>query len=137
MERLIVSAKLDHVTITAADFRTAFEFYDAILGALGLVRVTELVDEEEDVAAVEAAAWGPSDGQAFLWLVTGDVPTTGLHVRISAASRVDVEAFYEDGVRSGGTGHAAPRRWTPYRRGEYNAILRDPDGNFVEAVASE
>jgi hypothetical protein len=41
------------------------------------------------------------------------------------------------GAAAGGGTHAAPRRWPIYRRGEFNAILRDPQGNLVEAVAPE
>jgi len=128
---------LDHVTITAADFKAALEFYDAALGALGLVRLEELVDEEEDEPVVEAAAWGRPDGTSVLWVVSGAVPTTGLHLRLRAESRGQVETFHLAGVAAGGTTHAAPRRWPIYRRGEFNAILRDPQGNLVEVAGPE
>lgn len=128
---------LDHVTIAAADFARSFAFYDAALRALGLHRLAELVDEEEDEAAVEAAAWGPESGDSVLWLVSGAPETRNAHVRLRAASRREVEAFHDAALAAGGTGHAAPRRWTPYRRGEFNAIVRDPAGNLIEAVAPE
>jgi catechol 2,3-dioxygenase-like lactoylglutathione lyase family enzyme len=132
-----VPAALDHVTITASDFPASLTFYDAALGALGLVRLVELVDEEEDTPELEAAAWGPPDGTATLWLVTGRLPTTGAHVRLHADSRQQVETFHSTAVASGGIEHAAPRRWTVYRRGEFNAIVADPAGNLLEAVAAE
>lgn len=125
------------VTITAADFATALDFYDAALGALGLDRLDELVDEEEDQPVVEAAAWGRPDGTSVLWVVTGPIPTTGLHLRLQADSRRQVETFHQAGVAAGGATHAAPRRWPIYRRGEFNAILRDPQGNLIEAVGPE
>jgi catechol 2,3-dioxygenase-like lactoylglutathione lyase family enzyme len=128
---------LDNVTITAADFAVALGFYDAALGALGLVRLDELVDEEDEDPAVEAVAWGRPDGRGVLWLVSGAPPTTGLHLRLRADSRVQVEAFHASGVQAGGSGHAAPRRWPIYRRGEFNAIVRDPQGNLIEAVSAE
>jgi catechol 2,3-dioxygenase-like lactoylglutathione lyase family enzyme len=128
---------LDHVTITAADFAATLGFYDAALGALGLVRLDELVDEEEDEPVVEAAAWGRPDGTSVLWVVSGPVPTSGLHLRLRAESRLQVETFHQAGVAAGGATHAAPRRWPIYRRGEFNAILRDPQGNLVEVVAPE
>jgi catechol 2,3-dioxygenase-like lactoylglutathione lyase family enzyme len=128
---------LDHVTLTAADFAASAAFYDAALGALGLVRVAELVDEEEDDPPVEALAWGGGDGHGVLWLVHGDRSTSGLHVRFQAGSRVDVEAFHRAAVQSGGREVGAPRRWPLYRRGEFNAIVADPGGNLVEAVAPE
>jgi catechol 2,3-dioxygenase-like lactoylglutathione lyase family enzyme len=128
---------LDHVTVTAADFAASFAFYDAALGALGLVRLTELVDEEEDDPPVEAAAWGRPDEVGIVWLVTGRRPTSGLHVRLRADSRHQVETFHADALRAGGAPHAAPRRWALYRRGEFNAIVADPAGNLIEAVAAE
>jgi hypothetical protein len=132
-------AVLDHVTLTvrAPDLAARVGFYDAALGALGLVRVAELVDEEEDDAAVEAVAWGHADGAGLVWLVIGDEPTTGVHVRLRADSRGQVETFHADAVRAGGTERTAPRRWVLYRRGEFNAIVADPAGNLIEAVAAE
>ena len=130
-------AALDHVTITVTDLAAGVRFYDAALGALGLVRSTELVDEEEDDPQVEAAAWGPDGGRAFAWLVRGAAATRGLHLCFAAQSRAQVEAFYDAAVDVGGSPHSAPRRWTPYRRGEFNAIVGDPAGNLVEAVAPE
>ncbi len=129
-------ATLDHVTITATDLARSLDFYDAALGALGLNRVRELVDEEEDDAAVEAAAWGTGP-TPLLWLVAGTPATERAHVAIRADSRVEVEAFYWAGLQAGGSAHSAPRRWTIYRRGEFNAILADPDGNLIEAVCTE
>jgi catechol 2,3-dioxygenase-like lactoylglutathione lyase family enzyme len=132
-------AALDHVTLTvaAADFAARLAFYDAALGPLGLVRVAELVDEEEEDPAVEAAGWGPDHGDGLVWLVIGERPTAGLHVRLRTESRAQVETFYAAAVRAGGAEHAAPRRWVLYRRGEFNAIVADPAGNLIEAVAAE
>lgn len=130
-------AALNHVTITVTDLAAGVRFYDAALGALGLVRSTELVDEEEDDPQVEAAAWGPDGGRAVAWLVSGVAATRGLHVCFATQSRAQVEAFFDAAVDAGGSPHSAPRRWTPYRRGEFNAIVGDPAGNLVEAVAPE
>jgi catechol 2,3-dioxygenase-like lactoylglutathione lyase family enzyme len=128
---------LDSITLTAADFAAAVDFYEAALGALGLVRVSELVDEEEDDAEVEAVAWGDPEGSGLLWLVAGVAATTGLHVRFRADSRVQVETFHAVAVEHGGVTFTAPRRWALYRRGEFNAIVADPAGNLIEAVAAE
>ena len=128
---------LDHVTVTAADFAASLAFYDAALGALGLVRLAELVDEEEDAPVLEAAAWGPADAQGVVWLVSGLPATTGLHIRLRAESRQQVETFHDAALRAGGAEYAAPRRWLLYRRGDFNAIVADPAGNLVEAVAPE
>jgi catechol 2,3-dioxygenase-like lactoylglutathione lyase family enzyme len=128
---------LDHVTVTAADLARSVAFYDAALGALGFVRVAELVDEEEDDAELEAVGYGPAGQSAELWLVRGATPTTGLHIQLRADTRAVVETFHGLALTAGGAAHAAPRRWPIYRRGEFNAIVRDPDGNLVEVVAPE
>jgi catechol 2,3-dioxygenase-like lactoylglutathione lyase family enzyme len=128
---------LDHVTVTASEFPAASVFYDAALGSLGLVRVDELVDEEEDEPELEAVAWGRPDEAGVLWLVRGADITTGLHLRFRAESRSQVESFHDAAVRNGGSSFTAPRRWVLYRRGEFNAIVADPDGNLIEAVAAE
>jgi hypothetical protein len=109
-----------------------------VLTALGLVRVHELVDEEEDEPAVEAVGWErPDDGSTAVWLVRASPPTTGLHLRFAANSAAEVETFFGIGVAAGGIGQAAPRRWPIYRRGEFGATLRDPLGNLIEVVAPE
>ena len=128
---------LDHVTVTASDFAASLAFYDATLATLGLVRLYELGDEEEDDAEVEAAAFGPADGQAVLWLVVGTTPTRGSHLALRVEHRKDIERFYAAALAHGGRDHSAPRRWALFRRGDFNAIVRDPDGNLVEAVAPE
>jgi catechol 2,3-dioxygenase-like lactoylglutathione lyase family enzyme len=128
---------LDSLTLTAPDLPAVATFYDAALGALGWERVDELVDEEEDDAAVEAVGWGPVDGTSQLWVVTGVLATTGLHLRLRVDSRVEVETFHLTAVAAGGSTFAAPRRWPIYRRGEFSAIVRDPLGNLVEVVAPE
>jgi catechol 2,3-dioxygenase-like lactoylglutathione lyase family enzyme len=131
-----VPAALDHVTLTVTDLAASIAFYDAALAPLGIERVHELGDEEEEQVELEAAAYG-NDGHAVLWLVTGPVRTTAVHVAFRAAHRDQVEAFHRAGLAAGGRSHAAPRRWAIFRTGEFNAILRDADGNLVEAVSAE
>jgi catechol 2,3-dioxygenase-like lactoylglutathione lyase family enzyme len=129
---------LDHVTISVTDLAAGIRFYDAALTAVGFVQLAELADdEEEDDPPIEAVGWGTPDGRTAVWLVSGVIPTAGLHLCFRVASHVEVETFFTDAVQAGGTGFAAPRRWAIYRRGEVNAIVRDPAGNLVEAVAAE
>lgn len=127
---------LDHVTITASDFTASLRFYDAVLGALGMQRLHELGDEEESDSAVEVAAYG-TDEHASVWVAAGAAPTTRVHLAFGASSSADVEAFHTAALATGGSSHDAPRRWPIFRRGEFNAIVRDPDGNLLEAIAPE
>lgn len=132
---------IDHVTITVTDLARSVAFYDAALGALGMDRVVELGDEEEDAAAVEAIGWGePELGEPprpALWVIAGPHSTSGLHVCLRVRTRSGVEAFHAAAIAAGGRSHDAPRRWPIFRTGEFNAIVRDPDGNLIEAVAPE
>lgn len=130
-------SRLDHLTVTASDLAASTAFYDAALGTLGWTRVLEIGDEEEDDADVEVIGWSRPDGVAQLWLVTGATPTRGLHLAITAQSSADVSAFHDAAVAAGGRSHDAPRRWAIIRRGQFNAIVADPDGNLIEAVAPE
>jgi catechol 2,3-dioxygenase-like lactoylglutathione lyase family enzyme len=131
-----VAASLDHVTVSASDFARSLDFYDAALGALGLNRIAEFGDEEEGDPELEAAAWGTGEAP-MLWLVAGRQRTTAAHVCLRAGSRGEVEAFHAAALANGGASHDAPRRWAIFRRGAFNAIVRDPDGNLIEAVAPE
>jgi catechol 2,3-dioxygenase-like lactoylglutathione lyase family enzyme len=130
-------ARLDHVTIAAADLDASLRIYDAALTALGLQRQHELRDEEDDDAAIEAVGYGAADRGALLWLVAGTSPTRSVHVSLRAGSRAAVQRFHDAAVAAGGASHDAPRRWPLYRRGDFNAIVRDGDGNLIEAVADE
>ena len=128
---------LDHVTLTASDFAASLAFYDATLGALGLVRFVEFGDEEEDDAEIEAAAWGVEGGAPVLWLVAGERATSAVHLCLAATSPTEVRDFHAAALARGGRSHDAPRRWAIFRRGQFNAIVLDPDGNLIEAVAAE
>ena len=128
---------LDHVTVVAADLATSLVFYDEALSALGLVRAAEFGDEEEADAQIEAVGWGAPGAAPLLWVVAGDVPTRGAHLSLSASARADVERFHSAALAAGGTSRAAPRRWAIYRRGEFSAVVADPDGNLVEVRAPE
>jgi len=128
---------LRHITLCAGSFATSLAFYDAALGSLGLIRVQEFGDEEEDDAPVEAAGFGRPDAAPSFWLVSGTAPTTGAHAAFTARSRADVEAFYAAALAAGGTARQAPRRWEIYRAGYFGAVVADPDGNLVEAALDE
>ena len=127
---------LDHVTLTVSDLPRSQAFYDAALEPLALTRVVDYLDpEDEDEAGVEAVGYGPREATARLWLVAGTPPTTGAHVALRAVDADAVEAFFAAGRAAGGRVRQMPRPWAIYRPGVVTAMLVDPDGNVVEAVA--
>ena len=129
--------EFDSVTVVASDFGRSLVFYDAVMRALGVERIAEFGDEEEDAADLEAAAWATTSGTPVLWLVTGMPPTTGGHVTLRTSSRAGVDGFFAAACAAGGTPRSAPRRWVIFRRGTVSAAVSDPDGNTVEVVAPE
>jgi catechol 2,3-dioxygenase-like lactoylglutathione lyase family enzyme len=123
--------------VTATDFPASLAFYDATLGALGWVRSLEIGDEEESDAAIEVVGWGPPEEPAAVWLVTGANPSRGLHLALAVNSSAVVERMYAAALAAGGSAHDAPRRWPIIAKGEFHAIVADPEGNLIEAVAPE
>jgi hypothetical protein len=72
-----------------------------------------------------------------VWLVVGDRSTQGAHLAVRVDCEASVVAFHSSALAAGAASHDAPRRWPIYRRGEFNAIVSDPDGNLIEAIAAE
>ena len=129
-------AGLDHVTLTVPDLAAAAAFYDTVLAPLGLTRLVDYEDpEDEDEAGVEAVGYGVDAVQ--LWLVVGAQATTGLHLAFSAVDRCAVDTAHAEAVAAGAVSEHAPRGWQIYRPGRYAAMLRDPAGNVVEAFTDQ
>jgi catechol 2,3-dioxygenase-like lactoylglutathione lyase family enzyme len=97
----------DHVTIRVIDRIASERFYDTVLAPLGIDRTyrTRWFSEWQDFMLA-----GADDA---------DPPTRRLHVAFAAPSREHVDEFWQAGTDAG------------YADG---ALLRDPDGNSVEAV---
>ncbi len=132
-----VATRLTHVTVGTADLAAALAFYDAALAPLGLGRVAEFGDEEEDNPTTEAAGWGNEGQPPLLWLVTTPDATRRAHLSLRADSTDQVRAFHAAALAAGGRSQRAPRRWTVFRRGDFAAAVADRDGNVVEVTARE
>ncbi|MGO8869935.1 MAG: VOC family protein [Acidimicrobiales bacterium] len=117
---------LDHLSIQCDDLAASAAFYDAVLGAVGGVRLMEI-----GVAIGYGVAPHPS-----FWIgrqTTGD-GFRETHIAFAAPDRPSVDAFFDAAVASGATVLHAPRLWPEYHPDYYGAFVRDPDGNNVEAV---
>lgn len=112
----------DHVVIRCSD-RTASEaFYRPLLDAL-------------DVPVTGGGAfvqWGGDFSIALAGPERG--VTTGLHLAFAAASREQVDAWWQLGRDAGFADAGAPGPRPRYRDDCYGAFLLDPDGNSIEAV---
>jgi catechol 2,3-dioxygenase-like lactoylglutathione lyase family enzyme len=118
-----------YLTVGISDLARAAAFYDAVLGALGLVR---LQTEAEEVG------YGVPGGRCELWATRpyDGKPATvgnGSMPALLAGDEAAVRAFHAAGLAAGGRDEGAPG-YRPYGPSFYACYLRDPDGNKISAV---
>lgn len=121
----------DHLSIGVEDLERAAAFYDAVLGALGHVRLWR---------TARAAGYGPPGftGEAPFAIVHGGEaakpPGRGSHIAFQAPSRDAVDRFHAAALAMGGVDEGPPGIREHYDPGYYAAFVRDPDGHRIEAV---
>jgi catechol 2,3-dioxygenase-like lactoylglutathione lyase family enzyme len=120
---------LNHVSLSVADLEAARRFYDAVLGALGYVRVWT------DDAAL---GYGPPGEEDRLTLKLRPDRTasvdSGSHVALSAPDREAVERFHAAALAHGGRCDGRPGLRPQYGADYYAAFVIDLDGHRLEAV---
>jgi catechol 2,3-dioxygenase-like lactoylglutathione lyase family enzyme len=115
---------IDHTGIGVANVEHSAAFYDAVLGALGLQRVKQLLSGQR----LDGIGYG-SDFPVF-WIDRFH-PHSVRHIAFAARSRAEVDASYAAAREAGATDNGAPGfRQQRY----YAAFVLDPDGNNIEAV---
>ncbi len=118
-----------HVTIGSDDPDKAAEFYDAVLGTLGI----GVFFKGEGIASYGTATGPktfvvrPFDGQPA-------VPGNGGHIAYLAESRAQVDAFHAKALELGGSCEGPPGVRAHYHPNYYGAYVRDPEGNKIQAV---
>jgi catechol 2,3-dioxygenase-like lactoylglutathione lyase family enzyme len=120
---------IDHLGINCIDWARSQEFYDKVLGVLGLSR-------QMDVGV--AIGYG-TDGKPTFWIAdagagTASGPNREVHVAFAADDAAGVQAFFRTALALGAEALHEPRLWPEYHPGYYGAFVRDPDGNNIEAV---
>lgn len=122
---------LDHVSITVSDIARAEPFYDAIMTALGVVKV----GARADWLGYGERARPDHPERSYLSIRKGAKPEEafGRHWCFKAPARAMVDAFWHAGLAAGGTDQGTPGL-RAYHPGYYAAFLADPDGNRLEAV---
>ncbi|CAB3965891.1 glyoxalase [Burkholderia cenocepacia] len=123
---------LDHVSISVPDIERARPFYDAIMAALGAAKVydrpTALGYGERCNANDTASTF------LAVYLDPAEIGASKRHWCFKAASREQVDAFFEAGLATGGQSDGEPGLRPRYHGDYYGAFLVDPAGNRVEAV---
>ena len=122
---------LDHVYIVASDMAAAKRFYDAVMDALGVVKVGSRADW---IGYGERADADHPD-RIYIAIRNASAPQAPypLHWCFKARSRTEVDAFWNAGRAAGGSDDGPPGL-RHYHASYYAAFLRDPDGNRIEAV---
>jgi catechol 2,3-dioxygenase-like lactoylglutathione lyase family enzyme len=122
---------LDHVSITVTEITAAERFYDAIMSALNVVKV----GAREDWIGYGERARAENPERVYLSIrKSAHVDSSfGRHWCFKAATRKQVDAFWNLGMANGGANEGPPGLRS-YHPSYYAAFLRDPDGNRVEAV---
>jgi len=123
---------LDHVSITVRDLTRARLFYRAVMAALG---AREVYDEPHAIGFGERNS-GADDAHSYLSVFESPEaqPDERRHVCFRTASRAQVRACFEAGLRAGGTGDGAPGVRPSYHASYYAAFLHDLEGNRIEVV---
>ncbi len=121
-------AALDHVTVGVSDLWRSRAFYERALAPLGLT--------ETNTADVLPNEVEFGDGEQHPFAISTDYPVGApIHVAFDAGSPEQVRAFHAAALAAGGTDNGAPgvRRRCSERC--YGALVLDPDGHNIEAIA--
>lgn len=117
---------LDHLTVPVRDYETSKRFYERALRPLGYAVLLDWPDRRRAYLGIEKS---PS----ALWLAESYAAGT-LEVSLSAEDADAVDAFYAAALSAGGVAQDEPGIRPEYSRDYYAALVRDPDGNSIEAV---
>jgi catechol 2,3-dioxygenase-like lactoylglutathione lyase family enzyme len=121
---------LDHVGFPVTDYARSVAFYEKALAPLG-IKLLKQFNLSED-GSDGYAGFGRQRPQ--FWIGTGQPLTGRLHVAFAAATRQEVEAFYEAALAAGGRDNGAPGLRPHYHANYYGGFVFDPDGHNIEAV---
>lgn len=122
---------IDHMGIGCSDFAASRRFYEAALAPLGIVKAMELTPEM--TGGYHGIGMG-TDDHPYFWFGSGGARGAGMHVAFTAATRAQVDAFYEAAMANGGRDNGPPGIREHYHPNYYAAFVFDPDGINVEAV---
>jgi catechol 2,3-dioxygenase-like lactoylglutathione lyase family enzyme len=127
---------LHHLSFGVADLAVSTRFYDAALGALGVVRVWSDLASAPDRCAVGYGRPGGGDQLALKQRPGGErlAPGPGFHLAFAAPSREAVQRFHAAALAHGGRDNGAPGLRPDYGTDYYAAFVIDPDGYRLEAV---
>jgi catechol 2,3-dioxygenase-like lactoylglutathione lyase family enzyme len=118
---------IDHISIAVRDLDQAVRFYQAVLAAIGY---------EQLVVRPHTVGFGKSYPEFWInrraaMTLAGDC---GAHAALRVRTIELVDAFHAAALAAGGACDGAPGLRPQHGEGYYAAVIRDPDGNRIEAV---
>jgi len=119
---------LGHISLGVRELARATRFYDAVLGALGYVRLW---------TGEGGVGYGAAGGGEELNIFQRDdaaPPGPGFHVAFLAPDRPSIHAFHAAALANGGTDNGAPGPRPDYGPAYYAAFVVDPEGHHLEAM---
>ena len=128
---------LHHLSFSVSDINRSVKFYDAVLGALGYIRVWTYPN------AVGYGFRSNEDKFAIKFQKHVIPPSQGFHVAFAARSRGAVDNFYVAAIANGakpghdGIGSGIPKLRTKFGPNYYATFVTDLDGYQIEAVINK
>src|SRR5579872_6134097 len=119
---------LGHASFGVSDLGRSTVFYDAVMAALGFVRVWT---SEKGVGYGEP---GQEDKLNLFPRTDMRPPGAGFHLAFNALSPAAVDAFHAAALGAGGADCGPPGPRPHYGPTYYAAFVLDPDGYKLEAV---
>lgn len=119
---------LSHVSLVVGNIERAAGFYDAVLGALGYVRLW---------TGANGVGYGAPGGGEKLNLFAeagARPPGPGFHLAFAAPDQEAVRRFHDAALAKGGVDIGEPGLRPRYSATYYAAFVFDLDGHKLEAV---
>jgi catechol 2,3-dioxygenase-like lactoylglutathione lyase family enzyme len=116
----------DHVVFGVSDYAASRAFFVKALEPLGVVIVSE------GPLGIELCR--PNETSSLCIRLQPEPKPAHLHLAFQAASRAQVEAFYQAALAAGGKDNGAPGLRPQYHPNYYAAFVIGPDGHNIEAV---
>jgi len=122
---------IDHTGLTVSRPVESRRFYTGALAPLGYSPVHEIPKEHTGGRVVLGFGVAP---EADFWIAEGTPNEPRIHVAFRAATRAQVDAFYNAALAAGGRDNGPPGPRPHYHPNYYGAFVLDPDGHNIEAV---
>jgi predicted lactoylglutathione lyase len=123
---------IDHLGIKVSDYAKSKAFYLQVLATLGHECIMEITTEMTGNGS-RHAGFGSNHKPSF-WISQIEQACTSVHVAFTAASRSEVDDFYQVALAEGGKDNGAPGLRPHYHANYYGAFIIDRDGHNIEAV---